>query len=94
MLANSDYTHLEYSPDDKYIIAVSKYNLQQPNKNLHLILAATGQILAEWEWRKTPKDGPKSLKFMADGSLARLVPMSQNAKEPNSIEVYTGGDFS
>ena len=54
MLANSDYTHLEYSPDDKYIIAVSKYNLQQPNKNLHLILAATGQILAEWEWRKTP----------------------------------------
>ena len=24
----------------------------------------------------------------------RLVPMSQNAKEPNSIEIYTGGDFS
>lgn len=24
----------------------------------------------------------------------RLVPMSQNAKEPNSIEVYTNGDFS
>ena len=42
MLANSDYTHLEYSPDDTYIMAVSKFNLQQPNKNLHLILAASG----------------------------------------------------
>lgn len=32
---------------------------------------------------------------MADESVCcRLVPQSQNAKEPNTIEVYVGGDFS
>jgi len=95
MLANPDYTAIEYSSSDTYLIACGKFNPQAPSKNLHLINAQTGAIEAEWEWRKTPKDGTASLKFMHDESYClRLVSQAQNAKEPNSIEVYTDGNFS
>lgn len=62
---------------------------------MHVINAKTGKVEAQWEWRKTPKEGPRSLKFLNDESYCmRLVPQAGNAKDPNSIEVYANGNFS
>jgi len=74
-LAGSTYVALEYSPCDTFVIGCEKWNPKSPSKNLHIIDANTGKIIAMWDWKKTPKDAPKSLKFMQDESYCfRLVP--------------------
>jgi len=47
----------------------------------------TGKEVAEFEWRKTAKEGPKSLKFSKDERFcARLSSRTQ-------IEIYENGNF-
>jgi uncharacterized protein with WD repeat len=94
MLANPSYVALEWSPAETFVVAVEKFNIQKPEKNLHVIRVATGDIVASFEWRKTPKEGPKTFRFMPDESYAmRLAPMNMNIKEPNFIEVYKNCEF-
>lgn len=48
----------------------------------------TGKELASFEWKKSSKEGPKSIKFTKDEKFcARL-------SGPKTIEIYEGGDFS
>ena len=63
---------LEFSPRDTYLITCEKY--QQGEKNLILWNAQTGKELQAYEWKKTSKEGPKSIKFMKDEKfMARLA---------------------
>lgn len=95
MLDNPNYVAMEFSPCDTFLIACEKFNPNKPSENLHVINVNTGEIVVTFEWRKTPKDGPKSLKFMQDESYCfRLVAQQGQTKEPNSIEVYKDCDFS
>jgi uncharacterized protein with WD repeat len=56
--------------------------------------ASNGKTLAKFQWRKTPKEAIKSIKFTKDERFCvRLVPQL-SSKQPNSIEVYQNGDFS
>ena len=75
MLANPGYVAIEWSPAETYVVAVEKFNNQTPTNNLHVIKVATGEIIQEFEWRKTPKLGPLSFHFLKDESYCmRLVP--------------------
>ena len=48
----------------------------------------TGKEVGAFEWRKTSKEGPKSIKFTKDERFcARLA-------SKVSIEVFEGGNFS
>lgn len=77
MLANPSYVALEWSSCDTFVVAVEKFNIQKPSNNMHVIRVATGEIVAEYEWRKTPKEGPRSFFFMHDESYCmRLVPQA------------------
>lgn len=53
-----------FSPMDSYLITCEKY--QQGEKNLIIWDSKTGKELAEFEWKKTSKEGPKSVKFSVD----------------------------
>jgi len=85
---------LEYSPKDNYVICCEKWNMSKPAENLFIIDTKKGLIVAKFEWKKSPKDSIKSIRFSEDESFCiRLVPQA-NTKDVNSIEVYRNGDFS
>ena len=62
---------LEYSPLDTYLISCEKYS--HGKKNLVVWYSHNGKELASFEFRKSSKEGTKSLKFTKDESFcARL----------------------
>lgn len=85
---------LEYSPCDNYVVCCEKWNMQRPTENLFIICAKTGKTMAKFEWKKSPKDSIKSIRFSKDERYCiRLIP-AINAKDVNSVEVYKDGNFS
>ena len=62
---------MEYSPRDTYLITCEKY--VNGEKNLILWNSMTGKETAGFEFKKTSKEGPKSIKFTKNEShCARL----------------------
>lgn len=94
LLIQLDLVALEYSPCDNYVVCCEKWNMQNPTENLFIICTKTGKTMAKFEWKKTPKDSIKSIKFSNDERYClRLVP-TNSAKDVNSIEIYKDGNFS
>ena len=95
LVASEGIVALAYSPADSYLIACEKFNQSFPDhQNLQILDASNGKTLAKFQWRKTPKEAIKSIKFTKDERFCiRLVPQL-SAKQSNSIEVYQDGDFS
>jgi uncharacterized protein with WD repeat len=68
--------------------------MQNPTENLFIICTKTGKICAKFEWKKSPKESIKSIRFSQDEKYClRLLP-AINSKDINSIEIYKGGNFS
>ena len=76
---------LEWTPKETYVISCEK---QKPNENnLRVWDAKTGELVMQYEWKNTAKDGPKSIKFDDEEKFcARQV-------GKNLIEIYEGGNF-
>jgi len=86
---------LAWSPCDTFLVGCEKWQMKNCQPNLHVIHAVSGEIVAKWEWKDTPKYGPKSVRFMDDESYCfRLLPQQGQEIEPNSIDVYKNCDFS
>ena len=85
-----------YSPADSYIITCEKFNPNKAiNNNLIIWSAKTGKTLAQFEWKKSPKESLKNIIFTPDERLClRLDPFLGSSKSPNFIEIYKDGDFS
>lgn len=95
MLANAGYVAIAWSPNDRFLVGCEKWYPKNPQPNLHVIHAESGEIVAKWEWKNTPKEGPKSVRFMDDESFCfRLLPQQGATLEPNSIEIYKNCDFT
>lgn len=93
LMVQLDLVALEYSPCDSYVICCEKWNMQKPADNLFIIDTKKGRIVAKFEWKKSPKESMKSIRFSADETFCiRLVPCN-NQKDVNSIEVYKNGNF-
>jgi uncharacterized protein with WD repeat len=61
---------------------------------LLIIDTKSGRTVAKFDWKKNPKEAPKSIRFTHDESYCfRLVP-TNSAKESNSIEIYRDKDFT
>ena len=76
---------LAMSPRDSYLVTCEKY--QQGYKNLVVWDCKGCKELAEFESKKTSKEGTKSFKFGSDERFAaRLVSKTQ-------IEIFEGGNF-
>jgi uncharacterized protein with WD repeat len=85
LIVKSEVTALAYSPRDTYLITCEKY--QQGEKNLLVWNSITGKEVGAFEWRKTSKEGPKSMKFSKDEKYcARLASM-------RTVEVFCDGEF-
>jgi uncharacterized protein with WD repeat len=94
LLVQLDLVALEYSPRDNYVICCEKWNMQKPAENLFVIDTKKGRIVAKFEWKKSPKESMKSIRFSQDETYCiRLVPCN-NSKDGNSIEIYKNGDFN
>jgi uncharacterized protein with WD repeat len=67
------------------LITSEKYNAGK--KNLLIWSNLTGREVAQFEWKKQSKEGPKSIKFSQDEKFcARL-------SSKNTIDVYENGNF-
>jgi uncharacterized protein with WD repeat len=85
-IVKSGVSAIDYSPKDTYLITCERY--QQGEKNLVLWNSASGKEEGAFEWRKSSKEGPKSIKFTKDEKYcARLA-------SKKSITVYENGNFS
>lgn len=94
LLIQLDLVALEYSPCDNFVVCCEKWNMQSPAENLFIICTKTGAIKAKFEWKKSPKDSIKSIRFSSDESYClRLIP-NLSSKDVNSIEIYKNGDFT
>lgn len=61
---------------------------------MFIICTKTGKTVAKFEWKKSPKESIKSIRFSADEKYClRLIP-AINSKDVNSIEIYKDGNFS
>ena len=70
-IAKSGINYIDYSPRDTYLITSEKF--VSGSKNLILWHTKTGKEAAEFEFKKSSKEGPKSIKFTKDESMcARL----------------------
>lgn len=85
-IVKSGIVAMDFSPKDTYLITCEKY--QQGEKNLIIWNTNTGKELTSFEWKKTSKEGPKSIKFMKDEKL--FVRLSKQ----NTIEVYESEKFN
>lgn len=76
---------LQWTPRETYLVSCEK---QKPNeKNLRVWDAKTGELVLQFEWKNTAKDGPKSIKFDEEEKFcARQV-------GKNMIEIFEGGNF-
>ena len=75
LIIKSGVTALSFSPRDSYIISCEKFS--SGAKNLIIWDCRAGKEIAEFEWRKTAKEGPRSIKFTKDEKFsARLVSKS------------------
>jgi hypothetical protein len=52
---------LQWSPKETFIITSEK--LKPNEKNLKVWCAKSGDLIIDFEWKNTAKDGAKSLKF-------------------------------
>ena len=94
LLVQLELVVLEYSPCDNFVVCCEKWNMQTQAENLFIIHTKTGKTVAKFEWKKSPKDSIKSIRFTNDERYClRLVP-SLNSKDVNYIEVYKDGNFS
>ena len=92
LLVQLELVVLEYSPCDNYVVCCEKWNMQTHALNLFIIHTKTGKTVAKFEWKKSPKDSIKSIRFTNDERYClRLVP-SLNSKDVNYIEVYKDGN--
>lgn len=94
LLVQLDLVALEYSPCDNYVVCVEKWNPQHPAENLFIICTKTGKTVAKFEWKKTPKESIKSIRFSDDEKVCLRMLPCLGAKDVNSIEVYKDCDFS
>ncbi len=77
---------MSISPRDSYLITCEKFT--QGGKNLIIWDCNKGRELAEFEWRKSSKEGTKSIKFTNDERYcARIASKTQ-------IEIFEKGDFA
>lgn len=77
---------LEWSPKATYLISCEKQKGE--SKNLVIWDAKTGEIAADFEWKNTVKDGPKSIKFNENERFCARQ-MGQKV-----IDVYEGSNWS
>jgi hypothetical protein len=84
---------MEYSPCERYVVAIERWNVKQPTENLWIICTKTGVGLAKFQWQNSAKEAIKSIRFSEDDRhVIRLVPAAVT-KGTNSIEVFTDGRF-
>jgi uncharacterized protein with WD repeat len=77
---------LSFSPRDSFFITCEKF--VQGEKNLIVWDISTGKEVAQFEWKKSSKEGTKSIKFTEDERFCgRLSTRTQ-------IEVYESGNFT
>jgi len=55
---------LEWSPRENFVISCEKQ--KEGLKNLNVWDANTGQLVIDFEWKNTAKEGPRSVKFDSD----------------------------
>ena len=94
LLIQLDLVALEYSPCDNFVICCEKWNMQKPTENLFIIDTKKGKIVAKFEWKKSPKESLKSIRFSSDEKYCMRLVSANTTKEVNSIEVYKDGNFS
>ena len=61
---------------------------------MFIINTKSGKIVAKFEWKKSPKESIKSIKFSPDEKFCMRLVICNNPKDINSIEVYKDGNFS
>lgn len=64
MISKFGVNALLISPKDSYLVTCEKF--QQGSKNLIIWDCQKGREVAEFEWKKTSKEGTKSIKFSDD----------------------------
>lgn len=85
MISKMGVNALSISPRDSYMITCEKFT--QGGKNLIIWDCVKGREIAEFEWRKTSKEGTKSIKFTNNEKFcARFSSKTQ-------IDIYENGNF-
>ena len=64
MILRNGIGGINFSPLDTYLITCEKFT--QGEKNLMIWNMKSGKEEAQFEWKKTSKEGPRSLKFTKD----------------------------
>ena len=80
LIVKANINAVDYSPLGTFIITCEKF--QHGEKNLILWSSKTGKEVTSFAFKKTSKEGPKSIKFTKDESYcARLA-------TPSIIEIF------
>lgn len=85
-IVRSGINAIDYSPKDTYLITCEKYS-QGGEKNLFIWNTQTGKEVASFEFRKTSKEGPKSLKFTKDEKYCIRI------ASKSVIDIFESGKF-
>jgi len=75
-IAQENVDSLKYSPADTFVVACEKFNLNNPdNTNLRIVEASSGRVAAQFVWKKSAKEGIRTLTWSPDESIClRLAP--------------------
>ena len=83
-IAQSNIDGLKYSPADSCVAVCEKYNLNNPdNPNLRIIETKTGHTIAEFIWKKSAKEGLKTLLWSPDESVCLRMAPPEAPAQPN-----------
>ena len=86
---------IRYSPADKYLVTCEKFNQNNPdNTNLRIVDTQSGRHVASFVWRKSPKEGLRTIMWNPDESICLRMAPPEGPGQPNQIEIYRNGDFS
>ncbi len=87
LVVNPDVNAFVFSPLATYLLTCEKFNQKTGEKNLVFWEISSGAEVAQYEWRKFPKDIAKLVHFTPDEQVcAKLAGR-------NLIDVYRGKDF-
>jgi uncharacterized protein with WD repeat len=76
---------IDFSPRDTYLITCQKF--VEGEKNLVLWDIKSGTEAIEFPWKKSSKEGPKSVKFSKDENYCARI------ASKTTIEIYKDHDF-
>lgn len=92
-IVHPEITVLEFSPCDTYVLTCQRYDPKQPSlKTLILWDAKQGKEVKSFNWKTTPKDSLKSLKFTPDEQYCFRCTQTPSGST-NAIEIYRNHEF-